>query len=224
LNSERARCGAIRNLRKPEYVRVIHKSFLVVYAHSLLVWEIEFDLNTGAETVQDKPRESNENNFMALLNFIVDPAVIVDKKGHFLLVNNAFEDLTGLSDKDVIGTPFLEVKLLTAESKALLLKNLMKRMQGLPVEPYEIAFTDKNGENRYTEVKAKTMDYAEQHADLVIFRDITRRKKNLAKLKEYSEKMEKLVNEKVKMSKKARRSTESLLKASAMSSLQWTRT
>jgi PAS domain S-box-containing protein len=203
LNSERARCGAIRNLRKPEYELVIHKSLVIVYNYlmphqSLKTGEVEFGLTNRKEIMQNEPRESNENNFMALLNFIVDPAVIVDGKGYFLLVNNAFEDLTGLSDKDVIGTPFLEVKLLTAESKALLLKNLMKRMQGLPVEPYEIAFTDKNGENRYTEVKAKTMDYAGQHADLVIFRDITRRKKNLAKLKEYSEKMEKLVNEKVK--------------------------
>ena len=56
--------------------------------------------------MQNKPRESNENNFMTLLNFIVDPAVIVDEKGHFLLVNNAFEDLTGLSNKEVVGTPF----------------------------------------------------------------------------------------------------------------------
>ncbi|MCJ7559600.1 PAS domain-containing protein, partial [Candidatus Bathyarchaeota archaeon] len=146
--------------------------------------------------MQNMPRKSEENNFMTLLNFIVDPAVIVDEKGHFQIVNNAFEDLTGLSEKEVIGTAFLEVSLLTAESKAILLKNLMKRMQGLSVEPYEITFTDKTGETRCVEVKAKKMDYAGQPADLVIFRDITRRKRNERLLKEYSEKMEALVDEK----------------------------
>jgi PAS domain S-box-containing protein len=46
------------------------------------------------------------------------------------------------------------------------------------------------------EVKAKKMDYAGQPADLVIFRDITRRKRNERLLKEYSEKMEALVDKK----------------------------
>jgi len=135
---------------------------------------------------------------MTLLNFIVDPAVIVDEKGKFCVVNDAFIDLTGLGKKELIGTAFLNVGLLTAESKAILLKNLMKRMQGLPVEPYEISFTDKTGKVRYVEVKAKKLDYAGHPADLVIFRDITRRKENARRLKEYSEKMGALVNEKVK--------------------------
>jgi PAS domain S-box-containing protein len=148
--------------------------------------------------MQNMPRKSRENNFMALLNFIVDPAVIVDEKGHILLVNNAFEEITGLGKKEVTGKAFLEVSILTAESKAIMLENLMKRMQGLSVEPYEITFTDKTGETRYAEVKAKKIDCGGQSADLVIFRDITRRKQNARRLKEYSEKMEALVNEKVK--------------------------
>jgi PAS domain S-box-containing protein len=148
--------------------------------------------------MQNMPRESGENNFLALLNFIVDPSVIVDGKGRILLMNNAFEDLTGLSEQEVIGKVFLELSILSAESKKVLLENLMKRMQGLPVQPYEITFTAKGGETRYVEVKAKKINYDGQPADLVIFRDITRRKRNLAKLKEYSEKMETLVNEKIK--------------------------
>jgi PAS domain S-box-containing protein len=148
--------------------------------------------------MQDKPRESNENNFMALLNFIVDPAVIIDEKGHILLVNIALENLTGFSKKELIGKSFFELSNLTAESKAIMLEKLRKRMQGLSVEPYEITFTDKTGETRYAEVKAKKIDYAGQPADLVIFRDITRRKQNAKRLKEYAEKMEALVNEKVK--------------------------
>lgn len=148
--------------------------------------------------MQNAPRESSENNFLTLLNFIVDPAVIVNDKGRILLVNDTFEGITGLSKNKVINQLFFELSILPAESKAILLENLRTRMEGLSVQPYEITFTDNNGEIRYVEVKAKKIDYAGQPADLVIFRDITRRKRNLAKLKEYSEKMETLVNEKIK--------------------------
>jgi len=153
--------------------------------------------------MQNKPRKSNETNFMTLLDFIVDPAVIVDEKGHILIINNALEEMTGFSTKEVIGKSFLEMSNLSAESKAILLKNLMKRIEGLPVEPYEVNFTDKMGKARYVEVKAKKIDYAGQPADLVIFRDITRRKENARRLKEYSEKMEALANDKVKEVKKS---------------------
>jgi PAS domain S-box-containing protein len=105
--------------------------------------------------MQSTPREGSENNFLVLLNFIVDPAVIVDEKGRILLVNNALEDSTGLSAKEVIGKVFLELSILPAESKAIILENLEMRMQGLPVQPYEITFTNKNGELTYTEIKAK---------------------------------------------------------------------
>jgi PAS domain S-box-containing protein len=148
--------------------------------------------------MQSKPRRSAENNFITLLNFIADPAIIVDGKGCFLVVNDAFMYLTGLRKKELIGTAFLDLSVLTAENKAILFKNLEKRMKGVHVEPYEISFTNRTGETRCAEVKAKKIDYGGQLADLVTFRDITRRKENARRLKKYSEKMETLVNEKVK--------------------------
>jgi PAS domain S-box-containing protein len=149
--------------------------------------------------MQEKPQKGKDStNFITLINFIADPAVIVDYRGQFLVVNKAFEDITGLSRKDLINKPFLKVKNLPAESKTLLLKNLKKRMQDVDTEPYEITFSGKNNETRYAEVKAKKIDYAGNPADLVLFHDITRRKRNEKHLKEYSERMEALVNEKVK--------------------------
>ncbi|MGB9914394.1 MAG: PAS domain S-box protein [Candidatus Bathyarchaeales archaeon] len=135
---------------------------------------------------------------MALLNFLADPTVIVDEKGNFLAVNDAAETLAGISKKDLLGKNFLELKILTPESKALLVENLKKRLQGLHIEPYEISLIDRDGQTRYFELKAKRIDYGGQPADVVILRDITRRKENLRRLKEYAERMEELVNEKVK--------------------------
>lgn len=153
--------------------------------------------------MQNNPLKSNENNFMVLLNFLADPTVIVDEKGVFLAVNDAVENLTGLSKKELVGMNFLEMKNLSPETKAIIVENLRKRMQGLHVEPYEISLTDKDGQTRYFELKAKKIDYAGKAAVIAILRDITRRKENLRRLKEYSEKMEALVNEKVEQIKES---------------------
>ncbi|MBT0160567.1 PAS domain-containing sensor histidine kinase [Candidatus Bathyarchaeota archaeon A05DMB-2] len=157
-------------------------------------------------------RESNDSNFMALLNFLADPTVIVDEKGVFLAVNDAVENLTGLSKKEFVGKNFLEIKNLTPETKAILAENLRKRMQSLHIEPYEISLIDKDGQMRYFELTAKKIDYAGQPADVVILRDITRRKENARRLKEYSEKMEELVNAKVKEIKESEEKYRELIK------------
>jgi PAS domain S-box-containing protein len=141
---------------------------------------------------------SIEGKAKVVLSLLSDIAVIVDEKGRLVVVNDAFEDVTGLSQKAVTGKPFLDLEILPAESKKILLENLMKRMQGLPVEPYEVYFTDKTGKSNCVEVKGRKVSYAGQPADLVVFHDVTRRKENALRLKEYSERMEALVNEKVK--------------------------
>ncbi len=45
-------------------------------------------------------RQNKETDFVTLLNLIVDPSVIVDAKGNFLVVNKAFEDVIGKSPKN----------------------------------------------------------------------------------------------------------------------------
>jgi PAS domain S-box-containing protein len=148
--------------------------------------------------MQTKTRGSTEDNFIALLNFIADPAVIVDEKGRFIVVNDAFTDLTGLKKKELIGIAFFDLNILSAETKAILIKNLKKRLKGSNVEPYEFSFKNRAGATRYAEVKAKRITYSGHPADLVVFHDITRRKENARRLKEYSEKMEALVHEKAR--------------------------
>jgi len=133
-----------------------------------------------------------------LLNLLSDLAVLVDEKGRFIVVNDVFEEATGLSQKELFGKTFLELDIISAESKAVLLENLKKRVLGASVEPYEVYFVDKAGVKRCVEVKGKKVSYAGKPADLVVFHDITRRKENARRLKEYAEQMEKLVEEKVK--------------------------
>jgi PAS domain S-box-containing protein len=166
--------------------------------------------------MEKNTRQKKETDFATLSNLVIDPAVIVDAKGKFLVVNKAFGDLTGQSPEELIGTGFLEMGALTIESKKILVANLKKRMQGLSIEPYEVNFTNKDGENRFAELKAQKIEYNGQPADIVMLRDITRRKENARKLKEYSEKMEALVNEKVQETRQTAEKLKSIFDSSPL--------
>ena len=167
--------------------------------------------------MENNTRQKKETDFATLLNLVIDPAVIVDAKGQFLVVNKAFGDLTGQSPEELIGTAFLDMSALTVESKRILVENLKKRMQGLKIEPYEVKFTNKTGESRFVELKAQKIEYNGQPADFVMLRDITRRKENARKLVEYSEKMEALVNEKVQETKETAEKLQSIFDSSPYS-------
>src|SRR4030043_665855 len=145
-----------------------------------------------------KKSYKSEGKTRVLLNLLSDPAVIIDQKGLFLMANDEFGKETGLNPKELIGNPFFNLDILPAKSKAVLLENLSAKLQGVNVTPYEIQFTNASGEARFIEVKGKIISYAGQPADLVVFHDVTRRKENARRLKEYAERMETLVAEKVK--------------------------
>jgi PAS domain S-box-containing protein len=112
-----------------------------------------------------------------LLNLLSDPAAIVDGKGNFLTVNDAFEEVTGQRRKELVGTPLLRLNIVTPETKSVLLENLKNRLQGAPVESYEVCFRGKLGEKRCVEVTGKRVSYAGQPASLVVFHDVTDQKK-----------------------------------------------
>ncbi|MGZ4850302.1 MAG: PAS domain-containing sensor histidine kinase, partial [Candidatus Bathyarchaeia archaeon] len=93
---------------------------------------------------------------------------------------------------------FLELSVIAEESKAVLVENLKKRIQDVPIEPYEISFRDKTGVARQFEVKGKKISCAGQPANIVVLHDVTRRRKNEQRLTQYVEHMETLVKEKVR--------------------------
>ena len=76
------------------------------------------------------------------------------------------------------------------------MKNLQRRYQGLPVEPYELDIFDPKQQLHQFEVNAKTIDFAGQPADLVICRDVTQRNKYEEQMKDYAEMLETLVEKK----------------------------
>ncbi|MCW4015503.1 MAG: PAS domain S-box protein [Candidatus Bathyarchaeota archaeon] len=139
-----------------------------------------------------------EYNFKSLIDVIADPVVIVDKKGHFLEINDTVRDRTGFTRDELLGKNFLKTNIVTTKSKAILIKKLTERMMGINVKPYEVEANTKSGKTIQLEVNAKKIEYKGKNADLVIFHDITERKILEKEQEKYAEQLEKEVKDRTK--------------------------
>ncbi|UCE96038.1 MAG: PAS domain S-box protein [Candidatus Bathyarchaeota archaeon] len=124
-----------------------------------------------------------QKHFEALFDLMVDPVTVVDKKGKILEVSQKVEEMTGFKKKELIGKNFLRIPIVTKKSKATMLKNLAKRMMGEKLVPYEIEVLTKGGQKLPYEINAAKIKFKGQPADLVVFRDISERKKMEEKLR-----------------------------------------
>ncbi len=118
-------------------------------------------------------------NFKKLIDCIADPLIIVDSKGKILEMNNKITKTLGYDYDDFIGKNVFKVDLATKKTKAILVKNLLKRMAGMELKPYEIELKSSNGQFIRFEINASKIDYLNQTADLIIFREITDLRKKL---------------------------------------------
>jgi two-component system NtrC family sensor kinase len=139
-----------------------------------------------------------EYNFKSLVNVIADPVAIVDHKGNLLEINDKIVESTGYGKEELLGKNFMKMDIVTAKSKAILIKNLAKRMMGSNLKPYEVEAKTKSGEIIHFEVNAQKIEYEGKSADLVVFRDITERKMMKEKLEKYAEQLEEKVKERTK--------------------------
>ncbi len=115
-------------------------------------------------------------HFKTLFNTMADPVVILDKKGKFLEITEKVKEVTGYEKDELIGKNFMRTSLLTNKSKLVTIKNLAKRMMGIDVNPYEVKVKTKGGEIIPFEINAEKINYEGEPADLVVFRDIRKRK------------------------------------------------
>ena len=124
----------------------------------------------------EKELKEAEKHFETLFNVMVDPVIIIDSEGKILEVTNKLEEVTGLKKKNLIGKNVMEVEVLPQKSKTLIRKNLMKRIKGIYVAPYEIEVLTKKGEKLPFEVNGAKIEYKGSPAIMIVLRDISERK------------------------------------------------
>ena len=140
--------------------------------------------------VLKKQLNTAEQNFSKLFGILPDPAVIVDGKGTFLAITERVTALSGFQREELIGTNFMKTDLITAGSKAILVKNLTKRMLGFDVKPYQIELRAKDGMLKQFELNAMKIDFQGKPADMVILRDFTERNKLTRSLEQEQERFQ----------------------------------
>ena len=122
----------------------------------------------------------------------VDPIVILDSQGTFLLANKRLEEISGFSPVEVLGKSLKEINLFTSEDRVLVLKNFARRMKGENPAPYEIEVLTPGGETIPCQINAFLIDYQGEKLDLVVFRDLREKKKwerELAQERDFSLKL-----------------------------------
>ncbi len=148
-----------------------------------LVGHVGLYKDITAQKKAERELEEARTHFQTLFNLMVDPVAIVDKKGRILDTTKSAVEATGFKKEELIGKNFLRTRIATTKSKALLVKNLAKRMMGMHMAPYEVEMLTKDGRKLLYEVNALKIEYKGKPADLVVFRDVSERKKMEEKLR-----------------------------------------
>jgi PAS domain S-box-containing protein len=137
---------------------------------------------SDAKKAQEEMEESRKH-FEMLFNLMADPVAIVDGRGKILEITQKAEEITGFKREELVGKNFLRTKIATTKTKAIMIKNLTKRILGGHIEPYEVEILTKDKRKLLYEINAARIEYKGKPADLVVFRDISIRKKLEEKLR-----------------------------------------
>jgi PAS domain S-box-containing protein len=157
------------------------------------MWAIVREI-TDRKKAELELKESREY-FQTLFNTMIDPVAIVDSKGKILELTDKIYELTGFERNELIGKNFLLTKIASAKTKAMLLENLVKRMEGKKIPPYEVEILTKDKRKIQFEINAARINYFGKKANMVVFRDISERKFAENSLKESEEKFRNLAEQ-----------------------------
>lgn len=119
-------------------------------------------------------RESTRNVAQreTLFEATPDPTVVLDAGDRVRLVNDAFEDLTGISWPDVRGRPLASVVAFPDDAIEELTTDVRDGSTN-DRSPYSIAYTATDGDTRHAEITTATIPGDDGTAIVAVFHDVT---------------------------------------------------
>ncbi|MEF8875054.1 MAG: PAS domain S-box protein [Candidatus Thermoplasmatota archaeon] len=124
----------------------------------------------------ERKLKKSERRFRRIFEASPDPTFLLNKDGVFIDVNKAALQKLGYDKEEIVDKELDELPFLEEKAVKKTVENFMKRMKGEEVPPYEIEMRSKDGDIQYAEINAKTFIEEEFEGEVVIARDITRRK------------------------------------------------
>lgn len=157
-------------------------------AGGLVVAHIDTTDRVRAETAL---RESEEKHRTLVER--ANDGIVVLQDNLIRIVNPMFLRMSGYSEEEILNRPFVDF--LTPEEQAFLYERYRRRMAGEHVPSiYETVMTRKDGSKIELEINAGIIQLEGKPADLVMFRDVSERKRAERALRESEEKLRTLVD------------------------------
>jgi PAS domain S-box-containing protein len=143
----------------------------------------ERELQRAQEALQE-----SEEELEAIFNDVRDGIALVNMTGKIVKINKRITEVTGYTERDLIGKRFTHLKMATAKSMAKMISAFVKTAAGQEVPRYEVEGYTKTGEKRIGEIYGSLLQKQGKVAGIVVvIRDITSRKRTEELLKEERE-------------------------------------
>ena len=124
--------------------------------------------------LKEKELINSREKFEKIFNSSIDPILIIDREQNLLAFNESFIKKTGYTKHELMGLKVYDL----IQSKDFI--NLQKRQEKIInnefIPPFELQFTDKNGNNIPIEINSQLIDYEGKAAIMSVIRDISERK------------------------------------------------
>jgi len=141
---------------------------------------------------QQALRESEEKHRTLVERSNVGIAIIQD--GLVRYANPKLLELSGWSNNDVLGRPFVEF--VRPDERPRVIGMYQRRMRGEDVPAsYETVFRRRDGSSAYVEINAGVISFDGRPADFVVIHDITGRREAEATLEDKAARLRRLVNQ-----------------------------
>src|SRR5271157_2854980 len=98
----------------------------------------------------------NKGKYEAVFECAGDIILLIDEMGIIMDVNKKLTEISGYKRQELVGKNIrMLAAMMTAKSKAKIIRNFQKRVAGIPISPYEVGLFKKNGELLTFEVNAQ---------------------------------------------------------------------
>lgn len=142
--------------------------------------KIRSQLNIQEKLKKTNNQPTEENRLRAIFENSPEAIVLLGKNGDVIDLNARVFDWLGYKPKEIIGKNFKDLPFLTFKSKAKIAKNLLLRLAGKSIPPYELEFLEKSGNTRIGLISVATIKNENNKTVqiLAIISDVTKQKKD----------------------------------------------
>ena len=145
---------------------------------------------------KSKKNNSQQNDLSHLADAIIATAgvgIYIVQHGKFIYVSHLYQNLTGYSEAELIGTYYLGN--IYPDDRKMVREEAIKRLKAERFEPYEYRLVNKKDEVMWVLEMITPIVYREERATLGSFMDITERKKMEEKLRQEERKFRALAEQ-----------------------------